>query len=137
MVDRGIWNIRFNYNRGEYKVFQTNQAVIRGRNDPHEWNFRQKDLIHVPNYFYFWNALSVPGVIYCIQSEPTWPIWALPVSAGTEPILQGQYLYKVRGGCKRFLELLHNFLNLGVWETPGTIFNVLCIYCPHHSICAF
>lgn len=44
MVDRGIWNIRFNYNQGDYKVFQTNQAVIRGRNDPHEWNFTDKKI---------------------------------------------------------------------------------------------
>lgn len=38
-------------------------------------------------------------------------------------------------GCQRFLEMFRNFLNLGVWETPGTIFNVLYILPTSFNIC--
>lgn len=38
-------------------------------------------------------------------------------------------------GCQRFLEMLRNFLNLGVWETPGTIFNVLYILPTSFNMC--
>lgn len=35
---------RGNYNRGDYEVSQTNEAIIYGRDDPHGLNFTKKKI---------------------------------------------------------------------------------------------
>lgn len=38
--------IRRIYNRGDYKVFQTNEAIIGGRDDPYGLNFTDKNILY-------------------------------------------------------------------------------------------
>lgn len=41
------------FNRDDYKLFQMNEAIISGSDDPHGLNFKEKKNDLILDYFYF------------------------------------------------------------------------------------